>query len=48
LVSKGDQLNTKDSLGKIHTDKVTGKTILKFQIWKNVTTQDPAKWVFKL
>jgi len=48
LVSKGDQLKIKDNIGKIHTDRVTGKTILKFQIWKNVTTQDPAKWVFKL
>ncbi len=47
-VSKGEKVNTKESLGTIHTDKVIGKTILKFQIWKDVTKQNPAHWVYKM
>jgi len=48
FVSKGDKVKTKEDIGIIHTDQVTGKTILKFQIWKNVTAQNPSKWVYKL
>lgn len=48
LVSKGDAVKTKEKLGTIHTDKVSGKTILKFQIWKDVTKQNPAQWVYKM
>lgn len=47
-VSKGDAIQTKESLGTIHTDKITGKTVLKFMIWKDVSKQNPAKWVYKL
>ena len=47
-ISKGDTVKTKETLGSIHTDRVTGKTVLKFQIWKDVIKQNPAKWVFKL
>jgi len=48
LVSKGDDVKTKENLGSIHTDKITGKTILKFQIWKDVTKQNPTEWVYKM
>jgi len=48
FISKGDLIKTKQSLGKIHTDKVTGKTILKFQVWKDVTKQNPSSWVYKM
>ena len=48
FVSKGDQVKTKQDLGSIHTDQISGKTILKFQIWKNVTKQNPSKWVYKM
>jgi len=48
LVSKGDAVKTKEKIGTIHTDKVSGKTILKFQIWKDVTKQNPASWIYKM
>jgi septal ring factor EnvC (AmiA/AmiB activator) len=48
IVAKGDQVKTKEALGIIHTDKITGKTILKFQIWKDVSKQNPAYWVYKM
>lgn len=47
-VSKGNLVKTKETLGVIHTDKVTGKTILKFQVWKDVSKQNPAEWVYKM
>ncbi len=48
LVTKGDKVKIKQNLGTIHTDIVTGKTILKFQIWKDVLKQNPANWVYKM
>lgn len=48
LVAKGDQVKTKENLGTIHTDIVTGKTILKFWVWKDVLKQNPAEWIYKM
>ncbi len=48
FVSKGDTVKTKENIGIIHTDQITGKTILKFQIWKDVSKQNPASWVYKM
>jgi septal ring factor EnvC (AmiA/AmiB activator) len=48
LVQKGAAVALKQSLGKIHTDKVTGKTILKFQIWKDTQKQNPTHWLLRL
>lgn len=48
LVKKGDQVSTKQILGKIYTDKITNKTILSFQIWKNTTRLNPASWIYKM
>ncbi|MBV1888053.1 MAG: M23 family metallopeptidase, partial [Urechidicola sp.] len=48
FVKKGDNVATKQTLGKIYTDKVTNKTVLKFQIWKNATRLNPASWIYKM
>ncbi len=48
LVSKGDMVKTKQELGKIHTDKTTGKTILVFVLFKGTLRQNPEDWVYKL
>ncbi len=47
LVSKGDKIKTKDQLGTIHTDSTTGKTILKFGLWKDAKPQNPYYWIYK-
>jgi septal ring factor EnvC (AmiA/AmiB activator) len=47
-VQKGERISLKQPLGKIHTDKVTGKTILKFQIWKDVQKENPKSWLLRL
>ncbi|MCK5815308.1 MAG: peptidoglycan DD-metalloendopeptidase family protein [Flavobacteriaceae bacterium] len=47
-VKKGDKVSIKQVLGKIYTDKITNKTILSFQIWKNTTRLNPALWIYKM
>lgn len=47
-VQKGDLVSTKQLLGKIHTDKTTGKTILAFVLFKEVHRQNPEEWVYKI
>lgn len=47
-VKKGDLVTTKQEIGKIHTDKTTGKTILAFVLFKEVQRQNPEEWVYKI
>lgn len=47
-VKKGDMVSTKQELGKIHTDRTTGKTILAFVLFKEVQRQNPELWVYKI
>ncbi|NVK51803.1 MAG: peptidoglycan DD-metalloendopeptidase family protein [Flavobacteriaceae bacterium] len=47
LVKKGDNVVTGQPLGKIFTNKVTGKTILIFVIHKEINRQNPATWLLK-
>ena len=47
-LQKGDKVTVQQSIGEIHTDKVTGKTILKFQIWKDTKTENPGYWLLRL
>jgi len=46
-VSKGDEVKTGQALGKIFTDRVTGKTKLIFVLSKNTTRLNPASWILK-
>ena len=47
-VNTGDKVKTKQEIGSIFTDKITGKTILGFLLSRNVTTEDPASWINKM
>ena len=47
-VQKGDLVTTKQEIGKIHTDKTTGKTILAFVLFKEIHRQNPEDWVYKI
>ncbi|MEZ7514994.1 murein hydrolase activator EnvC family protein [Flavobacterium frigidarium] len=44
-VSKGDKVSTKQSIGRIRTNGDTGKTVLKFLLLQNTTTNDPKSWL---
>ena len=48
LVKKGDKVTIKQDLGTVFTNPRTGKTILKFLIYKNTIRMNPADWVFKM
>lgn len=47
-IQKGDRVTLNQSIGEIHTDKVTGKTILKFQIWQDTKKENPLLWLLRL
>jgi septal ring factor EnvC (AmiA/AmiB activator) len=48
LVNPGEQVKTKQKLGTIFTDKITGKTILGFLLSKNTKTQNPSSWIYRM
>lgn len=47
-ISSGDKVKTKQEIGTIFTDKVTGKTILSFVLSKNTATDNPKSWIYKM
>ena len=47
-VKKGDTISIGQVLGKIFTNKVTGKTTLIFVLHKEVQRQNPANWILKM
>lgn len=47
-VKKGDKLNAKQAIGKIFTNKETGKTALQFSLFQNTTPQNPALWLYQM
>ena len=48
IVSTGDKVKTKQEIGTIFTDRITGKTILGFVLSKNTNTENPASWISKM
>ncbi|GGG93777.1 peptidase M23 [Polaribacter pacificus] len=46
-VETGDKVVTGQVLGKIFTNKVTGKTILIFALHKETQRQNPSSWILK-
>ena len=48
FVTKGDKVKTKQEIGTIFTDKVTGKTIIGFVLSKNTTTENPKNWIYRM
>ncbi|MFC4268216.1 murein hydrolase activator EnvC family protein [Polaribacter marinivivus] len=46
-VKKGDKIKTGQKIGKIFTDKVSGKTKLVFSLFKNTKRLNPSSWILK-
>ena len=44
-VEKGDEVSTKQDLGKIITNKISGQTILSFSLFKDNKTENPLLWL---
>lgn len=47
-VKNGDKVNTKQEIGTIFTNGLSGKTVLKFLIYQNSTRMNPADWVYRM
>lgn len=48
MVNTGDNVKTKQEIGTIFTDKITGKTILDFVLTKNTSFENPASWIYRM
>ena len=46
-VKRGDNVKTKQNLGKIHTNKIEGKTELHFELLKEKDRLNPESWLAK-
>ena len=44
-VKKGDNIKTGERVGKVFTDKISGKTKLLFVLFKNTSKLNPANWI---
>ncbi|WP_417290817.1 murein hydrolase activator EnvC family protein [Corallibacter sp.] len=47
-VKTGDNITTKQEIGEIFTNPADGKTVLRFSVFKETKTQNPADWVYKM
>lgn len=47
-VSEGDKVSTKQDLGEVFTSPSTNETILKFMIYDNTKTDNPANWIYRM
>lgn len=46
-VTRGQKVDTKQLLGKVHTDENSGETVLEFQIWRNTNKLNPESWLYR-
>ncbi len=47
-VKTGQNITTKQEIGTIHTDAITGKTILAFSLFKKTKIENPEPWIGKM
>ncbi len=47
-VIKGQKVNAKEKIGKVFTNPETGKTELKFSVFKNSSPTNPKSWIFRM
>lgn len=47
-VNKGDKVSTKQVIGEVITNKISGESILSFGIYKDSSIQNPSHWIYKL
>ena len=48
FVNEGDNVTTKQELGEVFTSKSSNETLLKFMIYENSKTQNPANWIYQM
>ena len=48
FVKEGDNITIKQELGEIFTSKSSDETLLKFMIYENSKTDNPANWIYQM
>ena len=46
-IKAGERIKAGKAIGMIYTDDYEHKTVLKFQVWKNTSKQNPSRWLKK-
>ena len=46
FVRSGDEVNTKQPIGLVHTDEKDGESKVHLEIWKGTQLLNPALWLF--
>ena len=44
-VRPGDKVSLKETIGTVHTNPVTGKSVIKFMVYQNTTILNPQTWL---
>lgn len=47
-VNEGDNVSTKQEIGEVFTSPSTNETVLKFMIYDNTKTDNPANWIYRM
>ncbi|MBC3758448.1 peptidoglycan DD-metalloendopeptidase family protein [Hyunsoonleella sp. SJ7] len=47
-VKEGDKVKTKQEIGEVFTNPTTGETVLNFVVFKDLKTQNPASWIYRM
>lgn len=47
-VQKGDKIKRNESIGTIAASNISGKTVIKFSVYKNTSKLNPAHWVLNM
>lgn len=48
FVSEGQKVSTKQDIGTVYLNPISNQSILRFSIFKNSNTQNPAYWIYKM
>jgi len=48
FVTEGDKVKTKQNIGTVYKNSISNESILRFSIFKNSDTQNPAYWIYKM
>src|SRR5690606_4454646 len=47
-VTEGQKVSTKQEIGEVFTSPSTNETVLKFMIYDNTKTDNPANWIYRM
>ncbi|GAB1857944.1 peptidoglycan DD-metalloendopeptidase family protein [Flavobacteriaceae bacterium MHTCC 0001] len=47
-VKEGQAITTKQQIGEVFTNPTSGETVLSFVVMKNLNTQNPSSWIYKM